>query len=189
MKIKTVVTTVVEITGVETSYYIYEALKKAFKGVAIVSDELTDDDAQGYSFTFHGSMEKDLKSFEEKVKSICVKTHEKEMKIEKDITEKCRKAMEGFTGTELIPVTNKYALLMDEQILSMNEDILKHMKKKDYRQAESTWCDQQDLITLRMLLNNKGREECYKFARSLDTFVRESIPDDVYCYLATREES
>lgn len=189
MKTSLQVTTVVEITGVKTSYEIGEALKKAFKDIAYVNDELMDDNAQGYSFTFKTNVKVDLKALEKKVKDICDKTHKKEIQEEKDIKEKCRKAMEGFTGTTLLPVTNKYALMMDEMILSINHDILKHMKNKDYTMAESNWSDQQDLVTLRMLLNTKSREECYKFARGLDTYVREGIPDELYSYLVDGEEA
>lgn len=187
MKTKITVTTVVEIEGVETSYDIFEALKKAFKDVAHVNDELTDDDAQGYSFTFHKNEPVDLKALESKVKKIIDKAHAKELAEEAEAERKAKKSMEGYTGSVLTPVTNKYARMMDCLLKGIDMNIKILIEQKDYRQAEGTWNDMQDLITLRQILNNKSREEAYKYARNLDTFVRESIPDEVYDYMTEKE--
>jgi len=188
MKTKISVTTVIEISGVQTSYDIGEALKKAFKDVAHVNDELTDDDAEGYSFTFHGNPTVDLKALESKVKKIIEKTWKKELAEEAETEAKCKKAMEGFTGSILTPVKNRYAAMMDCVIAQFDQRVRDAMSENDFRAAEATWADNQDLITLRLLLETKGRVECYKFARSLDTFVRESIPDKVYAYLNDGDE-
>jgi hypothetical protein len=183
MKTTLKVTTVVEITGVKTSYEIGEAFKKAFKDVAYVNDELTDDDAEGYSFTFKENKSVDLKALESKVEKIIATTWKKELAEEAEKKAQAKKNMEGFTGFVLTPVKNKYAKLMDEVIEDCGQRVLDYIEEKDYSMADATWADAQDLISLRLLLDTKDRVECYKFARSLDTYVRESIPDKVYDYL------
>ncbi|MEN9919940.1 MAG: hypothetical protein RL662_2376 [Bacteroidota bacterium] len=187
MKTTLKVTTVVEITGVKTSYEIGEALKKAFKDVAHVNDELTDDDAHGYSFTFHGNPTVDLKALESKVNKICENTWKKELAEEAEAKAQAKKNLEGFTGFVLTPVKNKYAKLMDEVIEDFSQRVLDYIEEKEYSMANATWADTQDFITLRMLLDTKDSVECYKFARNLDTYVRESIPDKVYDYLIQGE--
>lgn len=188
MKTKLSVTTVVEISGVEVSWAINEALTKAFKDVAHVNDELTDDDAQGYSFTFVGNQTIDLKALESKVKKIIDTAHAKELAEYAEKEAKAKKNMEWFDGFKLTPVKNSYAKMMDEVIESFSERILKYIDEKDFCMAEGSWNDAQDMITLRMLLDTKGVMECYKFARILDSLVREAIPEKVYDFLVHGEE-
>ena len=184
MKTKLTVTTVVEITGVKTSYEIWEALTKSFKNVAYVDRT---QDNQGYSFTFKENPSVDLKAFGSKVKKIIEEAHAKELASDAKSEALAKKTMEGFTGSVLTPVTNKYAEMMSGVILSMDKDILRHIGEKDFSQAKCTWNDQQDLITLRTLLDTKDSVECHKYARRLDTYVREGIPDKVYNYLVEGE--
>lgn len=179
MKTTLTVTTVVEITGVKTSYEIWEALTKSFKNVAYVDRT---QDNPGYSFTYKGNPTVDLKALESKVNKICEKVHVKEQADEIKQEAEARKKMKGFAGFVLTPVKNKYAKMMDEVIEWYDDRIKDSMADNEFFNAACSFSDAEDMVQLRKLLEAKDAG-VYKFIRSLDTSVRETIPEKVYEYI------
>ncbi len=178
------VTTVVEVHDIEISWAIFEALKKAYKDIAIVDDELIDDDdAEGYSFTFQGTMEVDLIELEHEIRSIVTKTVRKEKKEDIEKQAKAKKELEGFKPFELKMARNPYAKMMDEVIKTYNDRIQREIVNEDFDQALCYANDGKDLIAFRNVLDTGSRKEALAFRKELDTIVREHIPEKVYDYL------
>ena len=180
MKTTMKVTTVIEITGVKVSWEILEVLKKSFK--KSFDKVCYTEDTEGFSFRSNGNLSIDLKSLEEKVNKICERVHAKEHAAEIKQEAKSKKKMEGFTGFVLTPVRNKHARRIDDIIIDATYRIKDYMAENEFYNAECTFDDAEDMIQLRKLLEAKDADT-YKFIRSLDTSVRETIPEEVYEYI------